>query len=740
MLSVLRYGVLCSAASFILVLADATPVSQNDTAKPTPEESNFLFLAAEEPEHSSADQDVVTQGAPLSDTDDEEVIVKPVRGQAVVPQAAVLKNKSATNNKNAPALSMSTYSEVEKVQDKISKELPSGVFSIKKDHGELTIGGKFSTETAYSKNVSFLNSCNESDRYFFIKHVFDLNLEAKCINPTYADIVQLKVALRNKGTWGNPGSIAPTTESSVTVGSASVGSHKHSLGRHVVWIREAWLKTLLNAVFHAGPERLKHYFIFGLYPFQVGHGIALGSAYAIPRGALLGFYSDGVVDQYAPGFVFSGELIKDRLSYDVYAAILENKSDNPGATYEQIYAQEIGNPTPERRYGHVNWLLAARLQTVFYDDPTWGKMEMEPYILYNPAPEQKIEFVADARSKFATVGAQFDYKRGEFESSFEYAHNLGRQKVLGWDNNHLEIATDATTGDLQTVNSHVLWGTVKAPATTAIQAIISAAGKSATSNSAQIGTATIGAVTNNVTNTADRFSAPFTTKLRGWMVYGDAGYWLFNRQLQIAAMAGAASGDENPNFSLTNPKAELSDHSYNGFIGLQEVFSGGRVESMYVLGARSIARPLSLPEEGVQRGFYASTVSEFTNIVFTGVGLHVKPKTAHQIYWRPNAIAFWQHTATRAFDEVAKKSKDTCARNFLGWELNSFFNFLPLECLGLSFGFSVFFPGGHYKDIKGVPFDARQLALLRNATDTTTLPLLSTDKAFAIGGGIEYRF
>ena len=63
---------------------------------------------------------------------------------------------------------------------------------------------------------------------------------------------------------------------------------------------------------HLGFES-NHSFTVGAFPFELGRGISLGAAYAIGPGPL-GFYSDGMIDQFAFGFKFSGEIVPDVLN------------------------------------------------------------------------------------------------------------------------------------------------------------------------------------------------------------------------------------------------------------------------------------------------------------------------------------------------------------------------------------------------------------------------------------------
>ena len=75
----------------------------------------------------------------------------------------------------------------------------------------------------------------------------------------------------------------------------------------------------------------------------------------------------------------------------------------------------------------------------------------------------------------------------------------------------------------------------------------------------------------------------------GWQYLTDL-FGLYKKDLSAGVSAGVASGDDNPNI-------DTQDRVYSGFIGLQEIYSGGsRVRSAFVLGgAGKLPRPLSEP-------------------------------------------------------------------------------------------------------------------------------------------------
>ena len=105
-------------------------------------------------------------------------------------------------------------------------------------------------------------------------------------------------------------------------------------------------------------------------------------------------------------------------------------------------------------------------------------------------------------------------------------------------------------------------------------------------------------------NSNGRFGNPYTNTFRGWMFVADAGYSFGDKSLLWTVTGGVASGDDNPNF-------ETKDGTFDGFIGLQETYSGKRVRSVYLLGgAGKLKRLFSTPDPDTR---YSSTNYQSTS-------------------------------------------------------------------------------------------------------------------------------
>ncbi len=609
---------------------------------------------------------------------------------------------------------------------------------------EFTFSGTFKPEFFFGKNVALLNNNNIGNELIYARHTLDLNLDILYGTQTYGrPVVEFKFDVRDKGVWGNSASIASTNVATTKIVDSVGRTHSHSIPRHIFWMRESWLGVSLNEFLHLSFMN-DHSFKIGLFSFQLGRGIALGDAYAVGP-EILGFYSEGAVDQFAPGGMLHGEILQNKLSYDLYAAILQNKSTSLSETGAAIFGQEYGRrSTPQRGSGNINFLLATRLTWDLFDNDRFGRLHVEPYVMYNHDPEQKVEFTADATSRLGTVGLATEYANNRFEFGFDYALNLGQQRVKGWDRNQVQERN--RNGQVVLINTHVVdQNTNNIPfiGGGTAQTLIDGSFQDESQNSKVIGTVAgdVGYLTGPITlqNNSTRFRDPYTNKYEGWMFVIDGAFWAYKKDLKLAAMAAIATGDQNPN-------DEAKDGVYSGFIPLQEVYSGSRVRSAFLLGgAGRLNRPLSKPTSNQASSRFAQTVNGFTNLVFIGSGLHWEPVGREkQFKVNPNVIVYWQEKPTNKFDAQTNTELDCFASTYLGTEVSLFAHYMVFKSTKLFLVGSVFFPGTHYRDIKGKPLNSDQQALLdrldRTGFSLDRIPNLGDDAAYTLNIGLEFRF
>ncbi len=618
-------------------------------------------------------------------------------------------------------------------------------FKVHYDDLDISFGGKFKEETFFARNAHLLNSRNEMDKVWYMQHVLDLNFQAIYGVERYGhEAAEFYMNLRNKGRWGSVASIAVTSRSFIKVADYTTPAHQHFLGKHIIWLREAWLKLSMNALFDS-ELKTKHFLMLGSFPFALGRGIALGDAFAVNPG-FLGFYTDDVVDQYAFGGRLFGDFVKDRLTYDFYSAVLKNEYDSFKKTSEKIRAQYLGDCDwlpgridPFRGAGDVNYVVAGRLNWTVFNSQKYGQIVAQSYALYNRDPEQRVEFEADANSKLGTVGLNVEWAGSKFEGGFDMAFNMGHQKVVALDRNRIDLRND--NGIATFYYTKVLTDpddtSSYAPVTSANKSAVNSATISLYENGRQVPGATL-------YNSIDRFRPAYKNKYRGWMFVADGAYWFKNNVFNFAGTVGVASGDESPNKNLNDPNDAQVDGEYKGFIGLQEVYSGKRVNSVYVLGLRRLPRPLSVPRIGGVSGQFAVTVDAFTNLAFGGIGAHWTPNTVHRWNFNPNLLWYWQEHPTKAYNLATNQSSQCFARKFLGIEANIFVDFILLNNVKGFITMSGFVPGEHYDDIKGKPLTSAQSNFIdrlnRTGYNENPEPLLGTDNVFSLNAGLEYRF
>jgi len=608
---------------------------------------------------------------------------------------------------------------------------------------EYIFSGMFKPEMFFVNNATLLNKTLTTDKFCYAQHTLDLRFNALYGQKTYGyTAAEASIDIRNKSVWGSPESIASTLDTDVRFLDATTGNHSHAIPRQIFWVRGIKLKFDIPTAVGL-PMANRHELSLGLLPFSVGYGIALGEAYQVGPGDV-GAFTYNVVNQYAPTVLLHGELVQDVLEYDVCALTLNNKAVNLSETSAKILAQEFGRrTTPERGFGKINYVVAGRLLWYVFNTDALGSLQVQPYGLFNNDPEQRVQFLGDASSRLGTLGMSVEYIHDRAEFGFDYALNLGHQEVKGWDRNHVELAVDSATGFIKEINSQVVdqngnnvTYNVVSSTGKQIQSEINTTVQSQEQNGKQFGT--VGAT--QLFNSANRFRNGYTNTYEGWMFVTDGLVWLYKKDLQLAATVGIASGDDNPN-------SQTKDGNYTGFIGLQELYSGKRVKSAFLLsGSGKVKRFVYLSPQEKTFNRYATTVSRFTNLILTGAGATWKPKNwAKEFSFNTNVLAYWQDKPSNKFDLATQKNLEELASTFLGTELNIFSHIYLLKDMKLYLIGSIFFPGTHFRDIKGQPATAEQARALAAAINTTTgvltrAPNIGDNTAYTLNIGIDFRF
>lgn len=648
------------------------------------------------------------------------------------------------------------------------------IFFIPFLHAEIIkkFDNKIKQEGTYSKNSQLLSNCNgDKDKLTWQKFTWDpcfsyISTNEECDWDAYS----FKAAIRCKGTYGAPEAAYRTAPSMIKDDEVVLGWHQHPLTIHIPIVREIWLDLSVSDLFGAGFNH-RHSFTMGLFPFQLGRGIALGDAYATMPD-LIGYDPASNVDQYAPGFRLSGSMADDKkCDYDLYVGILSNRSYNFAVVNENILGSIYGHRQDQARgFGVFNYILAGRLKSQLIDQEN-RKLYLEPYALLNDEREQRVEFIGDATQQMGTLGFAAELQLGEFEFGFDTALNVGGQHVRGLDRNIIKkeyrainalqsgSPDNVVVGWTQTFINSAVTATADNPKTgdiagkkavfcpdnqTIINSQIADAGvcsSLAAFNGQVIPNPTNGAPT-LLKNSNTRFRDPYKNSYGGAMMVADFAYHICYPDVKVAGTVGYATGDVSPNQDLDEPNDSAVDGNYNGFIGLQEIYSGKRVRSSFLLAGKSgVPRLLAFPTPNVGGGFPVS-VSRFTNLIFTGGALWYEHETGtHTWKFNPNIITFWQEFPTRV---VTRSGDQFFARNHLGTEVNLFMDVLIAKGLTFSMLGGFFIPGSYFEDVKGRPINKAQIEYLDRFDKTGVAvgcpPQLGDDPAFFINAGFEYKF
>ena len=621
------------------------------------------------------------------------------------------------------------------------KEEEKKDFSIQRGDAKLTLSGKSRTESFFHKNAVLLNS-HVPDEAGYFKQTLDTNLGLVYGEKTFGHkALEFDTSVRFKTIWGKIGDTGTTEDGNVYVDNVYVGKHNHLSSKSLLWIREAWLKFSFNSTLNLKTEKL-HFFKLGMFPFSLGRGIALGDAYGFAKN-FLAIYSRAT-DYYAPGMLLSGELSKDKLSYDLYYAKLEEKSASFSDTFNSNKEKIIGRrSTPWAGVAKDSDLIAGRLQIKPLDSESAGVLNLEPYTYFNYASDQKVDKEADSKSKLGAVGLNAEYAKGNFEIGGEIAFNYGHEQLFNIDKNETEMDMVQYHGEteesLREVYSKVLYNGgnndgKKAPATSTVKTAITD-----NTNNANSGVFTS---SSSYKSASDRFRPAYKNNYRGWMGVIDAAYNFPKYDLKIAAAYGYASGDKNPH-------AEEKNKNYKGFVSLHEFYTGNRVSSIFMFDARKVKRPLALQEGSTTAK--AESDTSFADLHFTGFGFTWEPKQCknHNLSINPNVLLFWKAHESPKFitdptgETDGAASTEEKANKFLGTEFNVKAKYNLLKDLSLIGNIAVFVPGAYYRDIKGVPMSDDLFSTLEES-DKANLSSeryrISNDAAYFVNVAIEYKF
>lgn len=618
-----------------------------------------------------------------------------------------------------PLFSMSTWC-VEEEKPKPLKEsrpqLEKKAFKFQREGSTFEVSFYLFPEFFYGKNLSLLNNRNPADRTVVFRHFIDSFATYSYSNGTI-DFFKAKCGVRSRSIWGNNTSVLEINEREIRELDTVFGAHKHGISLNEIWIRELWLEVGLNEILGL-PFCNRHVLTCGAFFFEIGRGISLGALYPSMPPAL-GFFIDAQIDQYAFGAKLSGDLIANRLAYDVYGAIWGDKS----ATYDQTNQIVRGNQygyrgNGARGFGMVNYVVASRLKWYPIKIETENgnaapgneTKEKEAYKeQLNREGKQASGEKAKAEEKTEKKDEKVDQKKEEkveekkkeeksefekvyFEPYAIYNHNpeirldllndgisdlatfgLMGEFVFGSFEWGFEYAFNR--GHLRAAgidrNTHVLADDEGKVVIVDDQVVDTRTGANALVKEERekiIKRSEYGGRYNSrvlkhgdfLKNKKFRFRDPFEIRYRGYFFVADASYIVCKDVFKVSAAIGVASGDEDPRKKLLLEKKGDRSVDYNGFISLNESYAGKRVTSvLFFNGFGVFPRVIDIGLEGLREDSTVINLTGFTNLVYMGVSADYYYKNTFR-KWRvcPNLLFYWQEEPSRIFESKLKKKRE----------------------------------------------------------------------------------
>jgi hypothetical protein len=592
-------------------------------------------------------------------------------------------------------------------------------FSYTKGDSTFDISVYFQPEAVYAKNVTWLDA-NDRDEFLYARHYLDLNFFYAYGKASYDyEVLRATVGIRNRTVWGNTPSVLITTSDTLKDIGVVTGRHRHGLFYNDFWIRELWLEVVLSDVFGLSFCN-RHTLTLGAFPFELGRGISLGSAY--PNFPLLvGVDVESAIDQYAFGAKLSGELIPYYLFYDLYSALFNNDTAEFEETTLSLRGHQWGHCCDTARgFGMVDFAVAARLRWELFGANKAKKVYFEPYILLHYDPELKVEFPADAKTTLVTVGVAGEWALGRWEGGFEWAFNRGGQKVSGIDRNELKLKNSRGTLELAYTEVEDTETHQNALVTPGNEKKILRSLRSEGENNQHI--------VPWLKNKPFRFQAPYEIHYKGFFFVADISYSVFKECLKIGATLGFASGDDDPrkkihHLIVHNAFQRVVD--FYGFIPINETYIGKRVISVFFLnGTGAVPRPIAF---GSPVDPSSTLVTGFTNLVFTGASLDFFYKSEPRIWHTMvNTLFFW--------NEHCAEKEGKLMPSYLGVEINCIADIQIGKDCSFFITTAVFFPGTTYDFLKDLPLTSEQ------QEDKLSAVLPGVDPAYVINFGFKCTF
>jgi hypothetical protein len=593
------------------------------------------------------------------------------------------------------------------------------------DNFHLKGSGQITKEAFISTNINLLNSRIMADDISYVLSTLDYYLSAdygQVKNPRlsfYSDF-------RFRYLWGSCAS-AEFENGEFYFTDGLFKPNNNCLLRHVVWMRESWVKVM----FGGDIEKHKHCLQMGLIPFEIGRGISLGSAYDVA--GFLGFTPTYSINQYAPALLLKTNLTP-KTFFNVYAALLEVEcNDKDKRACGLPYPAELNTFDP-CFFTRKSFAVIVQQKTCFENNKK-TKTILEPYLMYLSAPDKSFEAPGDVDAQLVTFGFAVEVEQQKINWGFECACNLGGVFIKPWDRNKINIIkqSDGVIAEQYTkiYDKNQLDTTAKlVEVTSENKAYVDASAREPQENGKQIGP--------NLFNAYNRFRPAQNVNMSGYFYIADAEYDCIAKVLQIDLGVGYFSGDSSKLQDANKMSSfECLNQSFSGFVPIQSIYSGKRIRHMVMFNQgipRFIVQNAEVELGGVAvnptPSIMANNINTTTNISFLGTraAWNIERLKKYSVLFAPNIIAYWspetfyvKHLATKN-----RKAYTSLVQNYLGTEVNFEFSSLLTPDLKLAGYAGVLFPGSYYKDLIGTIVKQYELPMANNVAFVCDIALSYT--------------
>lgn len=536
-------------------------------------------------------------------------------------------------------------------------------------------------------------------------------------------------------------------------------------------LEEAWYKINFGSfvnVLKDHPISLKA----GYFAYTVGRGLTLGTMSDLGP-IYSGWAGQGAFVRYPftpPGILLQGKL-SDSLSWDLYYSKGRSNDGDFNRKYAPAYANRLNGAAayspPHLGKGKDRDIFSARLD--LSTSLQSAKFNFQPYFVYTDAPVLPVEFDADSKASFSTVGMMTEFDTKGFNVNIEVAGQFGTQQMFACDRNIVLLGRDTATGNVQEQFSHVRLSNAvsgdSAPVVAGLTGVVNLDGnRGVAQNGLQLRTAAgvpvtipMNGVQTNVMNSNlwgnQRIRPAYKLNYGGLMGLADVAYNFASSPLKVAAAVGYIGGDKYP-FN------EEKDKTYKTFITQRSMYTGREVKSIMIFEQQQMLRPTNM----VYRLQAAETNQrDYTNLQFVGTSATWYPfKNKNKLSIQPNIIGFWEVSQLKKWDknaqfnlpndaanqakirsmlaskEIVGWESDQDASKCLGIELNTYLNYQIFDNCNCYLVGWVFKPGQLYKDLEGQPINS----FGKRATASGGTKMLGQGSMASVGfyTGIDYKF